>query len=362
MTTATPSTPSSSASAVHKALELRRALAQHKQANPGARARDIAASLGVSEGELVACHCGEAGLRLRPDWPALIAALEPVGTVMALTRNDYAVIESVGRYDGVSLQGHMGVVHGGTIDLRLFLHAWKHAYALSEEGRDGPRRSVQIFDGAGLAVHKVYLRSDSTASAWERMLADLRHEDQSPGLDVSPPSAARPEKPDSAIDAAGFRAGWNELKSTHDFYGLLGRFSVTRPQALRLAAPEMAWKVAPDSARTLLESAGKSGMPIMIFVGNPGCLQIHTGAVKRIVATDGWINVLDPATNLHLREAGVVAAWIVRKPTTDGVVTALECYDKAGEQVVQFFGERKPGQPERDDWRAFCAGLPRLPG
>ena len=119
MPTATPS--SFPASAVHKALELRRALEQHKQRNPGGRARDIAASLGVSEGELAACHCGETALRLRPDWPALLGALEPVGTVMALTRNEHAVIESVGRYDGLSLQGHMGVVHGGTIDLRLFI-------------------------------------------------------------------------------------------------------------------------------------------------------------------------------------------------------------------------------------------------
>lgn len=358
MTTATPS--SSPASAVHKALELRRSLEQHKQRNPGARARDIAAALNVSEGELAACHVGEAGLRLKPDWPALLAALEPVGTVMALTRNENAVIESVGQYDGLSLQGHMGVVHGGTIDLRLFINAWKHVYALTEPGRDGPRKSVQIFDGAGLAVHKVYLRADSNAAAWERMLADLRHEDQAPGLTATAAGAARPEKPDAAIDVAGFRAGWNELKSTHDFYGLLGRFGVARTQALRLAAPEMAWKVAPNSARTLLEAAGKSGMPIMIFVGNPGCLQIHTGPIKRVVPSEGWINVLDPATNLHLRESGVVAAWIVRKPTTDGVVTALECYDSNGEQVVQFFGERKPGQSEREDWRAFCAGLPKL--
>jgi putative hemin transport protein len=218
---------------------------------------------------------------------------------------------------------------------------------------------VQVFDGAGQAVHKTYLRAESGAPAWERMLASQRHAEQAPGLDVAPAAAARPEKPDSAVDAAGFRAAWAELKSTHDFYGLLGRFGVTRTQALRLAAPEMAWRVAPGSARTLLESAGGSGMPIMIFVGNPGCLQIHTGPVKRIVATEGWINVLDPATNLHLREAGVVAAWIVRKPTTDGIVTALECYDIAGEQVVQFFGERKPGSPEREDWRAFCAGLAR---
>jgi putative hemin transport protein len=358
MSTATPSTPSP-ASTVNRALELRRALEQHKQRQPGGRSRDIAAALGVSEGELVACQCAEGALRLRPDWPALLAALEPVGTVMALTRNEHAVIESVGRYDGLSLQGHMGVVHGGTIDLRLFLHAWKHAFALAEEGRDGPRHSVQIFDGAGRAVHKVYRRPESSAPAWEQLLANLRHDDQSPGLAVTPPPAARPETPDGAIDLPAFRKGWAELQSTHDFYGLLGRFGVARTQALRLAEPEMAWRVAPGSARALLEHAGGGGLPIMIFVGNGGCLQIHTGPVKRIVATEGWINVLDPATNLHLREAGVASAWIVRKPTTDGIVTALECYDQAGEQVVQFFGERKSGSPEREDWRAFCAGLPR---
>ena len=359
MPTATPQ--SSPESTVLQALELRRAYEQHKQQS-GGRARDIAASLKVSEGELVACRCGEAALRLRPEWPALLAALEPAGTVMALTRNDHAVIESVGRYDGLSLQGHMGVVHGGTIDLRLFMHAWKHAFALTEEGRDGPRQSVQVFDAAGLAVHKVYRRADSSAAAWERMLGDLRHEDQSPGLAVTPPASPRPAQPDDAVDTAGFRAAWAGLKSTHDFYGLLGRFGVTRTQALRLADPAMTWRVQPGAARTLLESAAKSGMPIMIFVGNAGCLQIHTGPVHRVVATEGWINVLDPATNLHLREAGVASAWIVRKPTTDGIVTALECYDTSGEQVVQFFGERKPGQPEREDWRAFCASVPRLAG
>ena len=46
-------------------------------------------------------------------------------------------------------------------------------------------------------------------------------------------------------------------------------------------------------------------------------------------------------------------AWVVRKPTEDGIVTSVELYDAQGVLLVQFFGERKPGQVEREDWRAI---------
>ncbi|MCB0818816.1 MAG: hypothetical protein KDB77_14990, partial [Flavobacteriales bacterium] len=32
-------------------------------------------------------------------------------------------------------------------------------------------------------------------------------------------------------------------------------------------------------------------------------------------------------------------------------------YDAAGEQIVQFFGKRKPGIPELETWRALVADL-----
>ena len=33
----------------------------------------------------------------------------------------------------------------------------------------------------------------------------------------------------------------------------------------------------------------------------------------------------------------------------------LEVFDEAGEMIVQFFGKRKPGIPEREDWRTLVA-------
>jgi putative hemin transport protein len=95
----------------------------------------------------------------------------------------------------------------------------------------------------------------------------------------------------------------------------------------------------------------------MCFVGSRGCIQIFTGKVKNIKAMGPWINVLDPDFNLHLRESGVIEAWLVRKPTTDGDVTAVELFDAEGNQVAQMFGTRKPGQPENRQWRALAHGL-----
>ena len=95
----------------------------------------------------------------------------------------------------------------------------------------------------------------------------------------------------------------------------------------------------------------------MIFVGNPGCIQIHTGPVKSVKLVEHWLNVLDPGFNLHLREDRIASAWVVKKPTVDGTVTSLELFDAAGETIAMLFGKRKPGLPEMPEWQATVERL-----
>src|SRR5690606_21815841 len=109
--------------------------------------------------------------------------------------------------------------------------------------------------------------------------------------------------------------------------------------------------------RRVLEKSAETGLSIMVFVGNDGMIQIHTGPVKKLFEMGDWFNVMDPDFNLHVRETEIAEAWIVRKPTTDGTVTSLECFNAAGEQVVQMFGKRKPGIPELLEWRELIADL-----
>ncbi|MCY1179170.1 Hemin transport protein HemS [compost metagenome] len=100
----------------------------------------------------------------------------------------------------------------------------------------------------------------------------------------------------------------------------------------------------------------------MVFVGNQHCIQIHSGTVSNLRWMDTWFNVLDPEFNLHLKTTGVTELWRVRKPSVDGIITSYEGFDAQGELVVQLFGARKPGIPERDDWRALAETAPTLIG
>ena len=140
---------------------------------------------------------------------------------------------------------------------------------------------------------------------------------------------------------------------------LLKRFAVTRTQALRLVGREFAERLAPTAYRGAIQRAAETGVPIMVFVGNAGCIQIHSGPVHRVVEMDRWFNVMDPEFNLHLSEAGVAEVWLTRKPTRDGVVTCVELFDASGKDIAFLFGKRKPGIPELEEWRSLAESAPR---
>ena len=115
-----------------------------------------------------------------------------------------------------------------------------------------------------------------------------------------------------------------------------------------------------NSHRAILESAAETELPIMVFSGNHGCIEIHTGPIRKVLEARGWYNIMDPGFNLHLNEAGIVETWLVRKPTKDGVVTSVEIFDAEGREIAQIFGKRKPGIAELEAWRTLAESLPGL--
>ncbi len=340
---------------------------RYKAEHPHTRIRDAAAALQVSEAELLATDVGDTVVRLavpneRPGWGSVIEKLPTLGRVMALSRNEHCVHERKGEYREIGLFGFMGNVIGPDIDLRFFLNHWHFGFAVSEPEKDGPpKRSLQFFDRDGSAVHKVFLQEESNVEAFDALTAEFRAAEQDGTLAILPPSGPLlPEKPVARVDRAAFRDGWAALQDTHEFFGLLKKHGVSRTQALGLVEGEFAHRLPGACAEALLRVASASQLPIMVFVGNPGMIQIHTGPVSRIVpfGKEGeWINVLDPDFNLHLRQTAITQAWAVKKPTRDGHVTSVELYDANGELVVQFFGKRKPGEPELAGWRELVAGL-----
>jgi putative hemin transport protein len=329
-----------------------------RETEPGLRARDAAERLGVSEGALVASRVGDEVTRLEVELPELIRELPSLGRVMALTRNAYCVHEKKGTYDNIDIGGVMGIVLDEDIDLRLFLRHWRYGFVVREVSRGRELESLQFFDNDGRAVHKVYATDATDRSAWRALVHRYTAAVQSPLIDcvmVEDPLPACIG--DSAVDVDSLRAGWRALRDPHDFFALLKKHKVTRTQALRLVGSEFAVRVDDDSMRQVLENAASGGEPLMVFVGSPGVVQIHTGPVHTVKMAGPWLNVLDDGFNLHLRSDAIASSWIVRKPVPEGMVTSLELYAADGTQIVQVFGKRKPGIPERDDWRALLAKL-----
>lgn len=354
--------------AENKGLALQQGWVKIQETRPGIRIREAAKELGVSEAELLATKVGNNVVKLQGPWDKLLLSFKTLGRVMALTRNDGCVLEHKGSFQDIDIMGEgprMMATVIGPIETRVFFAAWHFAFAVTEEKSDRVLKSIQIFDKSGEAITKVYLQEQSNVEAYEKIIADFRSEDQRNEIQTQ---AYPKEEYSTNIDKNAFLADWSELKDTHDFFGMLRKHKADRYHALELAAGKFTYQINPEvSLKAILDTASASKLPIMIFAGNRGNIQIHQGKVRTIrvlgqghAGAQSWLNVLDPDFNMHLRMDYAHTAWVVKKPTTDGDVTSVEIFDKDKNMVAQFFGLRKPGIPEKEEWRTLVSTLPAL--
>ncbi len=322
--------------------------------NPKARARDFATAHGLAEAELVAAFSGHGTTPLAPHPDGLLPFVGRMGEVMALTRNDSCVHEKVGVYSDYRPGEIAAMVLDPEIDLRIFPAHWVHAFAVEEPGEQGPKRSIQIFDAAGDAVHKIYLRAGSDLAVWAQMVQALAL--PAAPLTLKPRAGVEGPKGDPARRDA-LRAAWARMTDTHQFLKMVQDQGMNRLGANRIAGAPHAVPLVREAVTLTLERASAGKVPVMIFVGNRGCIQIHGGPVDRIVPMGPWINVLDPRFDMHLRTDHVAEVWLVEKPTRTGMAISVEAFDARGTLILQIFGYRKdtPAEP----WNTLCAGLPR---
>ena len=259
--------------------------------SPRLYARDFAQTLGLSEAAICAAFVGVCATRISAAPADILPRIASLGTVMALTRNESCVLEKVGCYDHFRPVADHATLENGAIDLRLFPAHWCHAFAWDEAGPKGPKRSIQIFDAQGEAVHKIHLRDESNHEAWAPLVSELALADQTQHF--SP--AAR---------EAGTTHGWDDGQ---------------RPAK---AAP-----LARGAVEHLMYRAAASGVPVCFAVGNHGCIERHQGPIHRVLEAGPWINVLDPGLELHLRMDHMAEVF-----RSDATVTA---FDAKGGKIVE---------------------------
>ncbi|MBA4300180.1 MAG: hemin-degrading factor [Cyclobacterium sp.] len=338
---------------------LKEAWNQLKIAEPTLRIRDAAAKLGVSEAELLATGIGESVIRLSENFEYQFLEFPKLGRVMSLTRSEGCVLEHKGPFQKIEMHqagpNKMATVIG-PIEQRVFFAGWKFGFAVTTESPRGPMKSLQYFDKEGEAILKIYPQDSSKDDAFEALIKHYTTANQSAEMELeafpSPEYTTR-----EGLDFEGFSSDWENMKDTHAFFGLLRKYKLNRLDAVKWIDDKWAYQVDRLSARIVVEKAAETQLPIMIFAGNKGNIQIHQGKVRTVRQMGDWLNVLDPDFNMHLNENVVDSAFVVHKNTEDGLVSALELFDKKGEMVAQFFGLRKPGLPQRPEWKALLDSL-----
>ncbi|HTF17926.1 MAG TPA: ChuX/HutX family heme-like substrate-binding protein [Chryseolinea sp.] len=336
-----------------------------QQSCPGIRIRDAAKKIGVGEAVLLATKTGDDVIRLNGPWPTLLQTFKELGRVMSLTRNDACILEHKGSFQSIDILdngSHSMATVIGPIETRVFFAAWTFAFAVTENKSDRVLKSIQIFDKAGDAITKIYLQEGSNEEAFNRIVTGFRASDQGNILEVD---HYAPEIFNANSDHEVLLRDWAALKDTHDYFGMLRKHRVRRYDAMEIANGKFTTPLDVMLAPLhILEKAAAAKLPIMIFAGNRGNIQIHQGKVRTVrvlerghTGPERWLNILDPDFNMHLRQNDLATAWLVEKPTLDGVVTSVELFDHKQEMVVQFFGLRKPGIPEREEWRNLVNAL-----
>ncbi len=330
------------------------------QEQPKLRIKNAAELLGVSELQLLLLSGDDYQVTpLKFELSAILSRLAELGKVMALTRNESCVHERKGVYDQYSQPNdHVALFVNPDIDLRLFPGVWKYIVAVEFQSRGTIRKSLQFFSKWGEAVHKIYLTPDSNEQAYEDLVNNFVIPEEEFQY-VSIPKPARKSRQNiSTSGVHSFQESWRNLKDTHDFFPLFSKHKLTRLQALELA-PKAENKTFSSYAQvipyeifdSILRKVAGTELEIMMFVGNDGMIQIHTGQINKIVDFKNWFNVMDPDFNLHLNTENIASVWAVFKPTQDGLVSSFEVFDHQENLILQVFGKRKPGIPEIKEWQ-----------
>jgi putative hemin transport protein len=307
-----------------------------REENPKLRIRDAADQLDVSEAALVALGVGVTATRLQSNWVDLLLEIHRFGPVMGLTRNDHAVHERHGNYGNLKILGDALIARDDGFEAALFLSRCATGFAVSEFAHGQARQSFQFFDERGVAVHKIYLTEHSRPEVFKEVVAQFRSADQSDAVQISPFETQRVNEGVDSLWSSRIVSDWP--------LGADGK-PVTCPDLSLQSAAIQVEPLGAGAAEVVLKRAAELATPLVVVVGHSGAVQLHRGPIQKILRTGPWMNVLDDAFNLHLRDTQLTSASCIRELTDTGDVS-LYWGDTHHCPVLQIFSEDRSGSWE----------------
>jgi putative hemin transport protein len=261
--------------------------------------------------------------RINPGPRVIAEALPALGTVVAVTANDGALLSHTGEYLTPALPGE--ALHCGEdrIGLRLDPGAISDVRltprALSLAGQSGSHRAYFTPQSDTLAVQALQL------------------------------APTRQPEPAAPVD-------WSTLSwRSADQLTHLDALSPERYQVLPFTG---ARKVEPHVVPHLLEHLAKTGLPFTVAVPGGGCVQLHRGRAAMAERTGTQTSVVFGAARYALDGRFVAEAWVTQANGTTGLTSSVELYD-ASRRCITVLTETGPMCSHvHQAWEDIAASLP----
>ncbi|MCW5300734.1 hemin-degrading factor [Herbaspirillum lusitanum] len=293
--------------------------------------------------------------RLNGDFAPLIQRLAALGNLTEVTRNPSALLEKDNVSGALYVNNEIELAPAEAMHLRIFYPQWEHGYALEEHDacNGGKQHSLQFFDRYGNMMHKIVLGENGDIASFRQLVRDHAAAEQLAPHLIHPRESDTEGNDDtlSQIDVDALRAEWAHTHNHDDFVQRQEAFDQQRLRKLRLAGKAFAYQVANDSARVILQRMTEFGTSIMAQVGNAGIVQAYYGKIKNIRVKDSRLKIMNAGFRMQLREDHIDSIWVAKKPTTDGIITSLELFNRQGTHIASFLSKKSNGQPEPREWR-----------
>lgn len=160
---------------------------------------------------------------------------------------------------------------------------------------------------------------------------------------------------------------WRGMTDVHHFYPMLQQYNISKLDAFRSVPDDLAAQVDRQSVIEVLKTIEKEKSPFMAFVGNEAVIQVYTGPIRKIVhlqASEKLVVHGDTREGekavMKIALSEIDQAWVVNKKSKQGDITSLEIFDKQGNHIAQFYGQRAEGEPQDERWSALMRSLPRM--
>lgn len=308
-------------------------------------ARESAKKMGISEAEYVSISAGNQQIQsLDSEKTAdILADIQSLGEVMALTRNEGVVLEHNGIYENCETKDEYVVFNSSNINLRLRFTNIKFIFAVNENGRS----SLQFFDKFGEAAHKVYVNDKSNKNAYQNLLDKYQQPNAKTPIEVENKESILIK----GINESNKKQIIKEFKAIDDVHKI--KFLPKQHQTTIVNIYEIiddVIKLDNTILESFLKKASNSQLPLMMFASNNSVTQIHNNTIDKIVKTGSWINVLDPTFNLHANLDLISYSFLVVKYYDNTPTYSLELFDKEHTALLLVHLDKTS-----EDYKKWCA-------